>query len=126
MANYVDGFLLPVPLEHLETYRQVVTVVAEIWKEHGAIDYAEFVGDDLQSDGVRSFVDGANATKDEIVIFGWVTFASREARDLANEKVATDPRILELVDPLTQTVPPVFDPKRMCYGGFRSLFSGGG
>ena len=124
MANYVDGFLLPVPREQLETYREAVSKVAAIWKEHGAIDYAEFVGDDLQVEGVRSFVESANAAEDEVVVFGWVTFESREARDLANEKVANDPRMVDLVNPLAQTQPPVFDPERMCYGGFHLLVSG--
>ena len=57
------------------------------------------------------------ATENENVIFGWVVFASREARDVANEKVIDDPRMRELMDPEN----PIFDFKRMAYGGFKTI-----
>ncbi len=121
MTHYIDGFVLPVPRDHLKTYREVVEKVAEIWKEHGALDYSEYVGDDFSLEGTRSFADVANAKKDETIIFGWIIFESREARDLANERVAADPRMVDLISPLTHTSRPIFDAKRMMYGGFRSL-----
>ncbi len=121
MTQYIDGFVLPVPSNQLEIYREVVEKVAEIWKEHGALDYSEYVGDDLSLEGTRSFTDVTNAKKDEAIIFGWVVFESREARDLANERVAADPRMADLINPLTQTSRPIFDAERMVYGGFRLL-----
>lgn len=121
MTPYIDGFVLPVPRDQVETYREVVVKVAEIWKEHGALDYSEYVGDDSNLEGTRSFTDFANSKEDEVVIFGWVAFESREARDLANIKVAVDPRMSDLINPLMNTTRPVFDAKRMVYGGFRSL-----
>ena len=72
-------------------------------------------------EGTRSFADTANAKEDEVVIFGWVVFESREMRDLANKKVAADPRMVDLIDPLTRTSRPIFNAERMIYGGFRSL-----
>jgi uncharacterized protein YbaA (DUF1428 family) len=121
MTHYIDGFVLPVPRDQLKIYKEVVEKVAGIWKEHGALDYSEYVGDDLSLDGTRSFTDVANAKEDEVIIFGWVVFESREARDLANERVAVDPRMTDLINPLTHTSRPIFDAKRMVYGGFRSL-----
>jgi uncharacterized protein YbaA (DUF1428 family) len=121
MTPYIDGFVLPVPRDQLETYRAVVEQVAEIWREHGALAYAEYVADDAELDGTRSFTDFANTKDDEVVVFGWVAFESREARDVANERVAADPRMPELIAPLTKTARPVFDAERMVYGGFRSL-----
>jgi uncharacterized protein YbaA (DUF1428 family) len=121
MTPYIDGFVLPVPRDQLETYRAVVEQVAEIWREHGALAYAEYVADDAELEGTRSFTHFANAKTDEVVVFGWVAFESREARDLVNEKVASDPRMPELIAPLTTTATPVFDAERMVYGGFRSL-----
>ena len=112
MTQYIDGFVLPVPRDHLETYREVVEKVAEIWKEHGAIDYSEYVCDDSGLQGTRSFADAANAKNDEAIIFGWVVFKSRGARDLANEKVAADPRMMDLINPLTQASKPIFDAGR--------------
>ena len=121
MTQYIDGFVLPVPRDQLNTYREVVGKVAAIWKEHGALDYLEFVGDDLNLEGTRSFTDIANAKEHEAIIFGWVAFESREARDLANKQVAADPRMTDLVDLLTEASRPIFDAERMAYGGFRLL-----
>ena len=121
MAHYIDGFVLPVPRNRLDEYRRVVESVAEIWREHGALDYREYVGDDMNLEGTRSFTDLAAATEDEAIVFGWVVFESREARDLINKKVAADPRMVDLIDPLTDSSSPIFDAARMAFGGFRSL-----
>ena len=121
MTHYIDGFVLPVPRDQLDVYRDVVEKIADIWKEHGALDYSEFVSDDSKLEGTRSFSDFAGAKDDETIVFGWVVFESREARDLANERVAADPRMTDLIEPLTQPLRPIFDANRMMYGGFRSL-----
>ena len=121
MTHYIDGFVLPVPRDQLKAYREAVEKVAQIWKEHGALDYSEYVGDDTNLEGTRSFTDIANTKEDEAVIFGWVAFESREARDLANKRVAADPRMTDLIKPLTNTSRPIFDAERMVYGGFRWL-----
>ena len=115
--NYVDGFVLPIPRANLDQYRRVVEAVAEIWKEHGALDYKEYVGDDLVLEGTRSFTDVVAAGEDDVIVFGWVTFESREARDSANAKVAADPRMVELMSASDTG----FDAERMAYGGFKSF-----
>ena len=117
MAKYVDGFVFPVPRDRLAEYRRLAEAAAEIWKEHGALDYREYLGDDLTLEGTRSFVDLLGAKEDEAIVFGWLTFDSREARDVANEKVATDPRMPELMASSNSG----FDAERMAYGGFRPL-----
>ena len=117
MAHYIDGFFLPIPRDCLDQYQRLVEAVAEIWREHGALDYREYVGDDMSLEGTRSFPDLAAAAADEAVVFGWVVFDSRETRDLANEKVAADPRMADLVNASNSG----FDAKRMAYGGFRLL-----
>lgn len=121
MAHYIDGFVFPLPLDRLNEYKRLAQTVAEIWKEHGALDYLEYVGDDMTLEGTRSFADLVAATEDETIVFGWVVFDSREARDLANEKVAADPR-MALIDSSNSG----FDAKRMAYGGFRSLVRSSG
>ncbi|NNF02832.1 MAG: DUF1428 family protein, partial [Rhodothermales bacterium] len=65
-------------------------------------------------------------SEDEIIVFGWVVFESREVRDVANDGVAADPRMAALVDPLLEPPDPVFDAERMAYGGFRPLVHAGG
>ena len=117
IVHYIDGFVLPVSRNRLEDYKRLVEAVAEIWKEHGALDYREYVGDDLILDGTRSFTDLVAATEEEMIVFGWVVFESRKARDLANERVAADPRIADLVSSSNSG----FDARRMAYGGFRSF-----
>lgn len=114
MARYVDGFVFPVRRDRLSDYRRVAEAAAQIWKEHGALDYREYVGDDLTRDGTRSFTDLVAATEEETIVFGWVVFESREARDLANEKVAADPRMMEVMASSNSG----FDATRMAYGGF--------
>ena len=122
MAHYIDGFVLPISRDRLNEYERLVAKVAEIWKEHGALEYLEYVGDDMNREGTGSFTDLVAATEDEIIVFGWVAFDSREARDLANEKVAADPRMADLVDSSNSG----FDANRMAYGGFRSLVRSSG
>ena len=115
MAHYIDGFVLPVPRRNLDEYRRLVEATADIWREHGALDYREYVGEDLSAQGARSFKEVAGAAEDEVVVFGWVVFESREARDRANAKVAADPRMPALIESLGAG----FDPERMAYGGFQ-------
>ena len=117
MPNYIDGFVLPISRDRLDEYKSLVEAVADIWKEHGALDYREYVGDDLSLEGTRTFTDLAAVTESEAVVFGWVEFASREARDLANAKVAADPRMVDLMNSSSSG----FDAKRMAYGGFLSF-----
>ena len=117
MAPYVDGFVFPVPRDRLNEYRRIAEVAAKVWKEHGALDYREYLGDDMRLEGTRSFIDMVRSAEDEVVVFGWVSFDSRASRDLANQKVAADPRMTELVESSDSG----FDAARMVYGGFESL-----
>ena len=119
--RYVDGFVLPVPEENIKRYQSIAKKAGKIWKEHGALHYWEYVGDDLKLEGTRSFTDLLAATEEETIVFGWVVFDSREARDLANEKVAADPRMPELMASSCSG----FDAKRMAYGGFQLLVQSG-
>ncbi|GJL56139.1 MAG: hypothetical protein NPIRA02_32710 [Nitrospirales bacterium] len=117
MAHYIDGFVLPISRDRLDEYKRLVEAVADIWKEHGALDYREYVSDDMILEGTRSFIDLVAATQGEAIVFGWVVFESREARDLANKKVAADPRMADLINSSNSG----FDAERMAYGGFQSF-----
>ncbi|HSF71012.1 MAG TPA: DUF1428 domain-containing protein [Methylotenera sp.] len=117
MTRYVDGFVIPIAKSRIDDYRLVAEKAAKIWKEHGALDYWECIGDDMDVKDVMSFPQLANVTPDETVIFSWVVFASREARDAANARIFADPRMTEMMDSSNQ----IFDCKRMAYGGFRQL-----
>jgi uncharacterized protein YbaA (DUF1428 family) len=121
MANYIDGFVLPVPRIHLNEYKSVAEKAAEIWKEYGALAYFEYVGEDLKLEGTRSFIEVVDLKDDEVVVFGWVIFPSKEIRDTANKQVPADSRMAELVAPLTEPKRLIFDAERMVYGGFQPL-----
>ena len=121
MSNYIDGFMLPIPRKYLNEYKSVAEKVAEIWKEYGALAYFEYVGEDLKLEGTRSFAEVVDLQEDEVVVFGWALFPSKEVRDQANKQVPRDQRMGELVAPLTNGSRVIFDASRMVYGGFQSL-----
>ena len=108
---YVDGFVLAVPKNNLEAYKAMARKCEPIWREYGAIDYVECVGDDTPYGEVTSFPRAVLAKEDEIVIFSWIIYPSKEIRDTCNKKVMEDPRLDGMKD-----MP--FDGKRMIYGGF--------
>ncbi len=121
LREYIDGFVFPIPRIHLSEYKNVAEKVAAIWREYGALAYYEYVGEDLNLEGTRSFIEVVDIKDDEVIVFGWVVFPSKETRDLANEQVPKDSRMSDLVAPLTQSTRLIFDATRMVYGGFQLL-----
>ncbi|MEP2775976.1 MAG: DUF1428 domain-containing protein [Luteolibacter sp.] len=117
MSKYIDGFVLPLPKGKLEKYTQVATKAAAIWKEHGALEYLEAVGDDFKAEDMVDFPKLTGASAEETVIMAYIVYESREHRDSVNAKVMADPRIKEMCDPEN----PIFDYSRMAYGGFRAI-----
>ena len=115
--TYVDGFVLPVPKKNLPAYRKMAQKAAKIWREHGALEYRECVGDDLDVKDMLTFPRLAKAKAGETVVFAWITYKSRAHRDRVVAKVMKDPRLECSMDP--KTLP--FDFKRMAYGGFKTF-----
>lgn len=113
---YVDGFVLPVPTKNLAAYRRMSRRAGKVWREHGALQFRECVGEDLDVDGVVTFPQRVKLKPDETIVFSWIVFKSRAHRDKVNAKVMADPRIAKM-DP--RSMP--FDSKRMVYGGFKVL-----
>ena len=114
---YVDGYLLPVPVKNLAAYRKMAAKAGKIWRDHGALQYCECAGDDLQAKFGMPFPKQMKLKRGETVIFAWIMFKSRAHRDRVNAAVMKDPRMGEPPD--VKTMP--FDMKRMCYGGFTIL-----
>jgi uncharacterized protein YbaA (DUF1428 family) len=112
---YVDGFVLPVPKKNLAAYRRIATKAGKIWREHGALDYKECVGDDLKNKWGAKFPKAARAKSGETVVFSYIVYKSRADRDRVNKKVMKDPRLS------MDKTPMPFDVKRMVYGGFKVL-----
>lgn len=114
---YVDGYVVPVPKKNLNKYREMATRAGTIWREHGALEYRECVADDVKSGEVTSFPQSVQLKDDEVVVFSYIVFESRDHRDEVNGKVMTDPRLKDMMNP--ETMP--FDGKRMFFGGFEPL-----
>jgi uncharacterized protein YbaA (DUF1428 family) len=118
MARYVDGYVLPVPKKNVEAYRRMAQKAGKVWREHGALQYRECVGDDLRFKGMgTTFPRRIKAKPGEAVVFSWIVFKSRADRDRVNAKVMKDPRIASMME--TTKMP--FDVKRMLYGGFKVI-----
>lgn len=113
--SYVDGFLLAVPKAKLEAYKELARKAGEVWKEHGALAFVECVADDVPYGELTSFPRAVQAKDDEIVVFSWIVYESREKRDAINAKVMADPRLKGDVANMP------FDGKRMIFGGFAPI-----
>lgn len=115
--SYVDGFVLAVPTANREAYRQHATALAALFKAHGALQVMECWGDDVPEGTLTSFTMAVKRQPDEAVVFSWITWPSREARDAGWKKVMADP----LMQSADRAVP--FDAKRLIYGGFDVLLN---
>jgi uncharacterized protein YbaA (DUF1428 family) len=111
--SYVDGFVLAVPKANLDAYKKMAQTGGIVWKEHGALAYVECIGDDVPYGELTSFPRAVQAKDDEVVVFSWVVYESRESRDAVMAKVMADPRLKND----WSTMP--FDSKRMIFGGFQ-------
>jgi len=118
MAQYVDGFVLPVPKKNIDAYRRMAQKAGKIWREHGALEFRECVGDDMDVKFGVPFPRGIKVKAGETVVFSWIAYKSKTHRDSVNAKVMKDPRMTKMPDPMP------FDCKRMIYGGFKVLVEG--
>jgi len=119
MAEYVDGFVVPIKKDKVDEYREMSAKVGALYREFGATEYKECVADDVSKGEVTSFPRSVNLEDDEIVIFSWIKYESKAARDEVNGKVMSDPRM----DAMMKEGEPddVMDPKRMFFGGFEVI-----
>ena len=113
--TYVQGFVLAVPAAKEEEYRRHASEAAPLFREFGATRMVEAWGDDVPDGKVTDFKGAVQAKEDEIVVFSWFEYPSREAYQAANEKMMADPRM----EAMGADMP--FDGKRMIWGGFESF-----
>jgi uncharacterized protein YbaA (DUF1428 family) len=114
---YVDGFVIPVPLDQVTAYRRMARKAARIWREHGALECHESVADDVSHGKRTSFPRSVKLRRGEVVVFSYIVYKSRRDRDRVNAKVMQDPRLKAMAK--MQKMP--FDGKRMFWGGFKTL-----
>jgi len=112
---YIDGFVAAVPTANRDAYRLHAEAAAVVFKEHGALRLVECWGDDVPDGKLTSFPMAVKKQADETVVFSWITWPSREARDAGMQKVMADPRSKPEANPMP------FDGKRLIYGGFNVI-----
>ncbi len=112
---YIDGFVAAVPTANKTAYKKHAEDAAVVFKEHGALKLVECWGDDVPPGEVTSFPMAVKCRDDETVVFSWVLWPSRDARNAGMEKAMTDPRLQPDVNPMP------FDGKRMIFGGFEMI-----
>ncbi len=113
--SYVDGFIVAVPKKNLDAYRKMSMKAGKIWREHGALDYREWVADDVKVGKFTSFPRSVKLKGGETVFFSYIVYKTKADRDRINAKVMKDPRLADMMDP--KSLP--FDAKRMFFGGFK-------
>lgn len=116
MNKYVDGFLIPIPKDKIDEYKKLSRMISEIYKEYGALEYCECVGEDMNIKDVISFNKAADASENQSVMFAFVVFESREHRDKVNAQIHKDPRIIEECKNS-----PYIDFTKLVYSGFSSF-----
>jgi uncharacterized protein YbaA (DUF1428 family) len=114
--SYVDGYVLAIPKKHLKTYQQMAAVGRKAWMKHGAVDYKECAGDDLQAKWGTPFTRVMKLKPGETAVFAYIVFKSRAHRDRVNAKVMKE---MTAMGDVQKDMP--FDMKRMVYGGFKTI-----
>jgi uncharacterized protein YbaA (DUF1428 family) len=112
--NYIDGYVIAVPTANREAYRDKATKMAALFKKHGALSVVENWGDDVPEGKLTSFTMAVKREETESIVFSWVTWPSRAAREEGWKVI--------MQDPLMQADgPSLFDGKRMIFGGFQTI-----
>ena len=113
--SYVDGFVVAVPEANKQAYIKVAEQAAAIFKDHGALHVVECWGDDVPEGKVTSFPMAVQRKEDEVVVFSWIIWPSRQARDEGMKKSMEDSRMQMDMSNMP------FDGKRMIFGGFEMV-----
>ncbi len=114
---YVDGFVVPLPKKNVKAYRAMARKAGKVWRDHGALEVRECIADDVKVGKRTSFPRSVKLKQGETVVFSYIVYKSRAARDRCMAKVMKDPRLAKMMNP--DTMP--FDGKRMIFGGFKVI-----
>jgi len=116
-SQYVDGFVLVVPKKKVAAYKKIAAIAGKMWMKHGALEYKECIGDDLNPKWAKlTFPKMTKLKPSETVWFSFITYKSKAHRDAVNKKVMKD---MDKQSEKYKNMPMPFDMKRMAYGGFK-------
>lgn len=113
--SYIEGFVVAVPAANKEAYRRHAADAAPLFTSFGATRMVEAWGDDVPDGKITDFKRAVQAGPDEVVVFSWLEYPSKEVREAANARIMSDPRMKEMASAMP------FDGKRMIFGGFASI-----
>lgn len=113
--DYIEGFVAAVPSANKDAFIEHASKAAKLFREHGTSRVVECWGDDVPSGTHTSFLQAVQCREDETVVFSWIAWPSRQARDAGMEKVMNDPRMSNEANPMP------FDGKRLIFGGFQTV-----
>ncbi len=108
--SYVDGYVMAVPTSNRDAFTKHAQEAAAVFKEHGALSVVECWGDDVPDGKVTSFPMAVQKKPDKSVVFSWILWPSREARNEGIKKAMDDARLQAAAMP--------FEGQRMIFGGF--------
>jgi len=116
---YVDGFVIPLPKKNIAAYKKMAKKMCKVWMDLGALDFREFIADDVKVGKVTSFPRSVKCKAGETVVFSYILFKSKAHRDAVNKKAWADPRLAKMMSEGEENVP--FDGMRMIFGGFKEM-----
>ena len=117
--TYVDGFVIPVAKGKIAAYKKMAAMGKKMWMKHGALQYFECVGDDLEGmPSCGNFKSLARLKPSETAFFSFIVYKSKAHRNAVNKKVMAEMN----EQPMPKSMP--FDLKRMAFGGFKTLIQG--
>jgi uncharacterized protein YbaA (DUF1428 family) len=113
--TYIEGFVAAVPETNKAAYTKHASDAFPLFKEFGVSRMVETWESDVPDGKVTDFRRAVKARPDEKIVFSWFEYPSKAARDAANEKMMSDPRMAEAGKDMP------FDGKRMIFGGFDTI-----
>lgn len=113
--SYIQGFVIPVPTDKKDAYREMAAKAAPIFREYGAERIVECWGDAVPDGKITDFRKAVKAEDGEQVVFSWIVWPDKATHDEAGPKMMADPR-------MQPDQPMPFDGKRLIYGGFETIF----
>lgn len=114
MAQYVDGYVIPINKKNLKAYKKMAQLGCKTWMKYGALSYYECVADDFMKHGL-GFKKMCKLKADETVVFAFVIYKSKSHRDKVNKKVMKD------MQSVGEEWKMPFDMKRFSMAGFKSI-----
>jgi len=109
---YFSFYMAPIKIADIPAYREAGREAGEVFKSLGATELLEYWSDDFPNPHLKNVAQNLECASDEIVVFGWSVWPSKEALDACNAELQSRPRQIGSAAS--------FDMNRMVVGNFRA------